>query len=388
MKELEFYNPTKLIFGRRSVEKLGKIAREYGKRCLIVTRPQSSRFAATIQRIEGILQAEGIVTCVFDGVVPNPTVESIDAGARLGREFKPDFVIGVGGGSAMDTAKCIAVGITHEGSIWDYCFFQEKQPTEKTLPFLLVTTTSGTGSQVCANAVLTLTEHQHKSGVNGPYLFAKACIVDPELMLTVPEHITASTGFDVFCHAWESYTSIRTNAFSAVFSREAIRIVLNTLPALLKDLNNIELREQMAWADTLAGFALNEAGVTVPHGIGMAIGGYYPHIMHGEALAYVYPAYMRFTWDSCIDKFAELYRLLRPDDQEQNERTSAEKACAAMDDFLKEIGMWFNWKDLGIDEAGAEQIAKNTFRLGDHTCNTRVPNEAEVREMVMAGKDR
>ena len=101
MKEFEFFNPTKLIFGRKSVEKLGKIASEYGKRCLIVTRPMSSRFAATIRRIEGILQAEGIETCVFDGVVPNPTVESIDAGARLGREFKPDLVIGVGGGSIL-----------------------------------------------------------------------------------------------------------------------------------------------------------------------------------------------------------------------------------------------------------------------------------------------
>lgn len=97
---------------------------------------------------------------------------------------------------------------------------------------------------------------------------------------------------------------------------------------------------------------------------------------------------MRFTWDSCIDKFAELYRLLKPADQETDDRIAAEKACAAMDDFLKEIGMWFNWKSLGIDETGAEQITKNNFRLGDHTCNTRVPNEAEIREMVMAGRDR
>ena len=229
MNEFVFFNPTKVIFGRNSLEKLGDVAKEYGRRCLIVTRPMSSRFANTIRRIEGILKSASIETCIFDGVVPNPTVESIDAGSRLGRTFKPDFVLGVGGGSAMDTAKCIAVGITHEGSIWDYCFFQKKQPTEKTLPFLLVTTTSGTGSQVCANAVLTLTEHQHKSGVNGPYLFAKACIIDPELMLTVPEHITASTGFDVFCHAWESYTSTRANAMSSVFSCEAIRIVLKNV---------------------------------------------------------------------------------------------------------------------------------------------------------------
>lgn len=388
MKEFEFFNPTKVIFGRNALEKLGGIAKEYGKRCLIVTRPMSSRFAGTIRRIDGILKSAGIETCIFDGVVPNPTVESIDAGSRLGRTFKPDFVLGVGGGSAMDTAKCVAVGITHEGSIWDYCFFQKKQPTERTLPFLLVTTTSGTGSQVCANAVLTLTEQQHKSGVNGPYLFAKACIVDPELMLTVPEHITASTGFDVFCHAWESYTSIRANAMSAVFSREAIRIVINTLPALLKDLQNIELREQMAFADTLAGFALHEAGVTVPHGIGMAIGGYYPHIMHGEALAYVYPAYMRFTWESCIPKFAELYRVMRPDDAAIDDRAAAEKSCMAMDDFLKKIGMWFNWNDLGIDKEGAEHIVENTFRLGDHLCNTRVPDREDVRAMVMDGKER
>lgn len=389
MKELEFFNPTKVVFGRKSIDKLGQIAKVYGTRCLIVTRSlKSSKLAETIRRIDTILKEAGIETCIYDGVVPNPTVKSIDDGAEVGRAFKPDLVLGVGGGSAMDTAKCIAVGITHEGSIWDYCFFQDKHPTEKTLPFILVTTTSGTGSQVCANAVLTLTEHQHKSGVNGPYLYAKACIIDPELMVTVPEHITASTGFDVFCHAWESYTSVRANAMSAVFSREAIRIVLKALPVVLMDLNNVELREQMAWADTLAGFALNEAGVTVPHGIGMAIGGYYPHVMHGEALAYVYPAYMRFTWDSCIEKFAELYHWLKPDATCTDERICAEAACEEMDNFLKRIGMWLGWKDLKITEEGARQIAENTFRLGDHLCNTKVPNHDDVLAMIYDGRDR
>ena len=164
---------------------------------------------------------------------------------------------------------------------------------------------------------------------------------------------------------------------------------MDVLPKLLKDLNNLDLREKMVWADTLAGFALNEAGVTVPHGIGMAIGGYYPHIMHGEALAYVYPAYMRFTWESCIDKFAELYHLLKPEHPQMDDpRKAAELACGAMDEFLKSIGMWFNWEKLGIDAEGAEQIVKNTFRLGDHTFNTRVPNEQEVRDMVMDGRNR
>ena len=172
----------------------------------------------------------------------------------------------------MDAAKAIAVEASHEGSCWDYLFYK-KQPTEKTLPIIAISSTSGTGSQVTQVSVVTNTEKRDKSALYNSILYPRVAIIDPDLMVTLPQFVTACTGFDVFCHAFESLIHPNVGAYVQSMSREAISLVAKYLPKVLADLNNVEYRSKLAWADTLAGLCIANAGVTLPHGMGMAIGG-------------------------------------------------------------------------------------------------------------------
>jgi len=207
----------------------------------------------------------------------------------------------------MDSAKAISVEATHPGTSWDYLFYKTPQPDSlKLLPVIAISTTSGTGSQVTQVAVITNSQLRDKSALYNNILYPKVSIVDPELMLSVPKFVTATTGFDVLCHAFESTINPATGAYVDLLAWEAISIVVDYLPKVLDNLSDIEAREKLAWADTLAGLCIANAGVTLPHGMGMAIGGMYPHVAHGESLAIVYPAFVEFTYEAAIRNLLKL----------------------------------------------------------------------------------
>ena len=310
----DYHQTTEIIFGRERIKEAGLIAAGYGKKVLLVTTPPSNKDLKSLyDRTLKILKNEGLEVEHFNGVMPNPTVECITEGADMAIRFEADVIVGLGGGSSIDAAKAISVEATHFGNSWDYLFFKEPQPDkDKLLPVIAITTTSGTGSHLTQVSVVTNTEERNKSALFNNILYPEVAIVDPELMLTVPEFITACTGFDVFCHAFESTINPGTGAYVELLAWEAISIVANTLPSLLNDLQNVDLREKMAWADTLAGLCIASAGVTLPHGMGMAIGGMYPHVAHGESLAIVYPACTEFTCGHAEARYAAMARKFNP----------------------------------------------------------------------------
>ncbi|MFC1739448.1 iron-containing alcohol dehydrogenase [Planctomycetota bacterium] len=382
MKNFNYYQPTEIRFGCGRVNEVGEVAAKYGKRCLLVTVPALTALEAAVKKVKASLENAGVDVAHFDGVIPNPTTQSITAGAKAAKAHKADVILGLGGGSSMDTAKAIAVEATHEGTSWDYLWFSETQPTEKTLPVIVVSTTSGTGSQVTQVAVITNTEKRDKSAIYNPIVYPRVSIVDSELMLTVPEHITASTGFDVFAHAFETYIHPNASPYTDMIAKEAIQLVVKYLPAAVKDGQNIEARTAMAWADTLAGLCIANAGVTLPHGMGMAIGGMYPHVMHGEALAVTYPDFMRYTYKSAIRQFAAIGRIFNRGFEPENDETAAEKSCDEIDKFLKEIGMWFTLEELKLPEDELPQLAKQCLVLPDYKSNPRVATLEDVTELL------
>ena len=153
MKEFNYYQPTEISFGRGRVDEIGEVVTRFGNRCLIVTGPQSPEIDPLRKKVKECLIGCGLEVAHFDKVIPNPTTDVVSEGAELAKAHNADIVLGLGGGSSMDTAKAIAVEATHEGTAWDYLFFRDTQPTEKTLPVITVTTTSGTGSHVTQVAV-------------------------------------------------------------------------------------------------------------------------------------------------------------------------------------------------------------------------------------------
>jgi len=382
MKNFNYYQPTEIRFGAGRVSEVGGVVAKSGKRCLLVTVPVFAAIKPVVEKVKASLTEAGVKVAHFDGVVPNPTTESITAGAEAAKAHKADVVLGLGGGSSMDSAKAIAVEATHKGTCWDYLWFSKTQPTEKTLPIVAVTTTSGTGSQVTQVAVVTNSEKRDKSAIYNPIVYPRVSIVDPELMLTVPEHVTASTGFDVFCHAFETYIHPNASAYTDMMAEKAIQIVIKYLPVVVQDGANIEARTALAWADTLAGLCIASAGVTLPHGMGMAIGGMYPHVMHGEALAVTYPDFVRYTYNSAVKQFATVARIFNSALESETDEIAAEKSCEEMDKFLKTIGMWLSLEGFKVPESELPQLAKQCLVLPDYKSNPKVASLEDVGKIL------
>jgi alcohol dehydrogenase class IV len=383
LKAFEYQHVGEIIFGNGRISEVGSLVSRYGRRCLVVSGPKEGALRDLYPIVGDLLEHLGLDWEHFDGVLPNPTVHLISTGAKLARKFKADVILGIGGGSSLDAAKAIAVEATHEGISWDYLFFKQK-PSSKTLPVVAVATTSGSGSQATQVAVVTDTASRDKSALANAHLIPRVAIVDPQLTLSVPPITTATTGFDVLCHAFESILNPRSNVATELFAWEALRRVIGDLPTAVQEGANLTARTSMAWADTLAGMSICRAGVALPHGIAMAVGGMFPNTPHAMALASVYRACLEFTWESAISAFARLARILEPS-LENIDAAEAAAACAGLvDEFMSGIGLTFSLKDFGISKKEIPALARQSMVLPDYTNNPRVPAYDEMLQIIAA----
>jgi alcohol dehydrogenase class IV len=382
MKNFNYFQPTEIIYGVGRVAEAGEITAKFGKKVLLVTTPAIPALEPQYNKVKQILSDAGLDVAHFDKIQPNPTTDIIAAGSDMAKNHNAEVIVGLGGGSSMDAAKAIAVETAHEGSCWGYLYFRDTQPTEKTLPVVAISTTSGTGSQVTQVSVVTNEAERIKSALYHPNIFPKIALVDPELMLTVPESVTMATGFDAFCHSFESTLNPRNSPYVDTLAWEAIQIIIDTLPALKQDLSDIEARKKMALADTYAGLCIASSGVTLPHGVGMAISGLYPHIAHGDSLALIYPAFTRFTYESAIKQFANLGRIFHPEKNGKSDAQLAKQSCEDMDKFLQKIDKWFKLKDFGMPDNEIDLLARNSMILPDNKANPRAATDEEMLELI------
>lgn len=352
-----FYQPSSIHFGEGRINELGSMVKKYGTRCLLVTTPMEPPLATLFTRIIDILSKSNIEVTHYDGVIPNPTVEVVEKGFKLACENDVEVVLAVGGGSSIDTAKIIALTNGLEAIDWEYVFKTFTSPFEsyaplspKGLPIIAVPTTSGTGSQVTQAAVIS--QGDEKNTIFHPDNFTKECIIDPELMVTLPPRITASTGFDAFSHAFESYINPRASKFTETIALEAMELVCNNLPKVLSDGKNMEYRRNLAIADTLAGTSLANAGAAAPHPLGEIIGGV-ANIPHGETLAIVFPAFLKQQWKNNLKKFARVARIFNANLVEASDEIAAKGLYNEIVKFLKAINLNVTLRDFKVT---AEQL--------------------------------
>ena len=387
MKSFNYFAPTEIVFGCGRVNEIDSYTARYGHRALLVTGSHSKSVAALVERVVSKLNDAGIETAHFNGVIPNPTTDIVTKGAELAKKLSAKVVIGIGGGSSMDAAKAIAVEATHPGTAWDYLHYTSG-PTEKTLPIITIGTTAGTGSQTTPCSVITKTEDKDKSAIWHKNIFPRVAIVDPETTLSMPPDVTAQTGFDAFCHNFEAYISVGANAFVEVMALEALKIIAEHLPKAIADGGDIEARSKMAWADTLGGLAISSAGVTLPHGLGMQIGGHCPNVSHGQSLAVIYPEFTRFTYKSAVGKFAAVGRIFNRELEKAGDDAAAEKCCEEIDSFLKRIGLWTGLDGLGVTDSDIRAIADCGQVLGDYKNNPRIATIEEMFEILSNSRKR
>lgn len=352
----DYCQPTRIHFGEGRLRELGTICKRYGDICFMVTTPDVP-LQPLYKRVKGILKEQGIEVFHFDQVSPNPSAEMVETGFRELKESGASFVLGVGGGSSIDTAKTLAFTNGQERIDWDELFLKYASPYENyesysdtVLPLITVPTTSGTGSQVTQAAVIT--KGKEKITFYHPQLFSRECILDPELMLTLPAKISASTGFDAFTHAFESYINPRASRYSEMDSMEAMKLIVENLPKVLEEPENLEYRSRMSMADTLAGRALANSGAQAPHPLSEIIGGI-THLPHGEALAVVFPSFVKHSTADNREKYAQTAKLFSEDAKD------AEDLYGLLVEFLKKIHLFTTMKELHVRREDFEEMLKS-----------------------------
>lgn len=288
--DFNFYMPTKVLSGKDAVLRHADVFSQYGSKCLIVTGGTSAKKSGALDDVTKALEQENIAYRIFDEVKQNPLAEDCYRAGQIARDFEVDFILGIGGGSALDSAKAVAAYATNKTlsaeGIYDYDFLLTP------LPLLLVGTTAGTGSEVTGTAVLTRADGTKKS-VNGKYFYAKVAFADPKYTYSVPMEVTVSTALDALCHATEGWFSNNTGDLSFLFARKALPELYSALTIFYenRELPNEMARDILYYASLYAGITLNACGMGFPHAMGYVLTEDF-NIPHGRACAAFLPKYV------------------------------------------------------------------------------------------------
>ncbi len=314
MRNFSYFMPSRIFFGAGSVKKLSRAALPAGKG-LIITGGTSTRKLGYVDKVAQALADGGHETVVYADVQPNPTIEGVRTCAALAREQGCTFVVGLGGGSSIDTAKAAAVMATNDGDWWDYVFGgsgKGQKIPNPALPIVAITTTAGTGTE--ADPWTVITNGEEKIGGGGDKTFPTLSIVDPDFMMTVPPHLTAYQGFDALFHACEGYIANIASPISEMFSLKAIELIGKSLPRAVANGADKDARADVALANTLAGFVESMSSCTSEHSIEHALSAYHPSLPHGAGLISISLEYYKLFTQACAGKLVDMARALGKDD--------------------------------------------------------------------------
>ena len=380
--------PGKLIFGPGRLAALGDEAKSLGRRAFVATTRDLSALGL-IDRVRELLETAGLAVTLYEDVQPDPTSVAVDDAAAIARETGCDLVIGLGGGSAIDLAKGVAVAATHPSPIWDYVTFtgaNAKPVTGAVLPVIAVPTTAGTGSEVTLGTVLDNPDRAMKAALLSPYVYPRLALVDPELTYTMPAKVTAITGFDALTHGMEAYlNAVRCNPASDLFALETVRLVVRYLPRVVADGTDREARERMAWAATLGGLSIALSNTTVAHAMGLPMGARLG-TPHGLALSRLLPVVLAHSWPAQPARFAALAEAIGIARPKLGEAEKARALAPWLKRFIEEIRLGMLWMGLGATPEGSfllDTLTDDVFAYMGRPIQQHLPifSRSEMRQM-------
>ena len=306
MSVMSFSIPREIYYGENSLSKLADLK---GAKAAIVTGGTSMKRFGFLDKAISILKDGGIESIVIDGVEPNPSIKTVMSGAKIMLEFKPDWIVAIGGGSALDAAKVMWCFYEHpELKFEDIIAVGSMPALRNKARFIAIPSTSGTASEITAFSVITDTENHIKYPIVAGDMVPDIAILDPSLPMTMPAHITANTGMDVMCHALEALASIASTNFTEPYAVRAIELVKEYLPIAYSDPKNLEARENMHEASALAGMAFTNASLGLVHSLAHKIGGEFG-VTHGLANAILLPFIIDYN-RQFTDKYTYIEKLL------------------------------------------------------------------------------
>ena len=363
-----YCNPTKLYFGEDSLNSLNTELPKYGRNVVLIYGGGSIKKNGIYEEVVSILKKNGKEVAEISGVMPNPTLAKLYEGVEIARNHQADFILAVGGGSVCDYAKAVSVSVHCEDDPWQKYYVRFEEPECETIPVGCVLTMVGTGSEMNAGSVITNQETKQKIG----HVFAdeaimpKFSILNPRYTMTLPHYQMVSGIYDIFNHICEQYFSGEDDNTSDYISEGLMRSLLHSSRIANENPQDYEARSNIMWTATWALNTLVAKGKTTDwmvHMLGQAVGGY-TNATHGMTLAAVSLPYYRYILPYGLAKFKRFAVNVWDVDQEgKDDRQVAEEGLAAMENWMKELGLVMNIRELGADEAMIEGIADVTLAM-------------------------
>lgn len=376
-KMFSFQGAGEIHFGSGAVNQLADLSVRFGTgKVLLVMDPFLSRSPLKDRLFEDLTQ-KGLTPVLFDQIEPEPSPTSAEAGAGLARREDCLLIIGIGGGSALDTAKAVAMLAINKGKVSDYVGLD--RVLRPGLPTVLIPTTAGTGSEVTFTAVFTNRVAKTKGGINSRFLYPTIALLDPELTLSLPPQITAQTGMDALTHAVEAYTSNKANPLSDMVAEKAIVLIGQFLKKAVKNGKDLEAREGMLLGSLLAGMALANAGVGAVHAMAYPLGAMF-NISHGLANAVLLPYVLEFNRLARPERFARVNQLLGGPVTALSANQGAQRCVKRISTLSQAIGIPKNLKELGIPKKSIKAMAEGAIKVARPIENN--PRPITVKDIV------
>ena len=376
----QFKAPSVIVNGPGAAKEVGNFAKGLGKKALIVTDSNLEKFGLP-KEVRNSLETAGVPFAVYDKVVAEPTMSYTEEGLKVYKEAQADFVIAVGGGSPMDTAKSIAVLSTNTGKIGD--FMGANKIPKPGVPLITIPTTAGTGSEVTPFTIITDTTRDVKMLIASPYIIPRVALVDPLMTLTMPQDITAATGLDALTHAIEAYVSVKSQPITDTLALQAIRVISANLRQAWSNGDNLEARTNMVMGALQAGLAFANSSVALVHGMARPIGAYF-HVRHGVSNATLLPTVIEFSVLGNPRRYAEIAEAMGEITEGLSLLDAAYLAAEAvkrLNDDLKVPTL----KGLGVEEkkfnSVVKQMAADAIASGSPGNNPRKATPEEIVEL-------
>ena len=374
-----YYSPTKVIFGKGTENQVGELIKTYGaKKVLIHYGGKSAVKSGLIDRVKASLKASGVAYTELGGVVPNPRLSKVREGIELGKREDVDFILAVGGGSVIDSAKAISYGLAEpQKDVWE--LFAKKRKAENFLSIASILTISAAGSETSNSCVITNEETGEKRSYNDDIARPKFAIMNPELTMSLPDYQTESGCADIMMHTMERYFTQGGNMeLTDEIAEGLLRTVIKCAKILHHDPENYEARAEVMWAGSLSHNGLtgcgNDGGDFASHMLEHEMGGMFD-VTHGAGLSAIWPSWARYVYKNCLPRFVRYATRVMGVTTEDTDEKTALKGIEAMENFYREIGMPVNFKELGIaptDEQIREMAESCVRATGGHKGSAKV----------------
>ncbi|MBU3568716.1 iron-containing alcohol dehydrogenase [Priestia aryabhattai] len=374
----QFQTADHIISGPNSLESLGEQLRLIGtevKSALIITQPPMKDLGF-VDKVTNQLSTKGIKTDINMNILPEPTVENIEEVFQSSANEQYDVLIGIGGGSVLDTTKILSVLRTNDKSVRG--LLGTDLVEHPGVPTILIPTTSGTGSEVTPNAIVTLPDEELKIGIVSKYLLPKIVILDPMLTLGLPRPITAATGMDAFTHSLESFISNKANLISDMVALESIRLISSSIVEAYQNGDSVEAREKMLVGSMYGGMALTSAGTAAVHALAYPLGGKFK-IPHGVANSMLLPHVMEFNMDAITDRLFLVAEPMGISVQGYSKAEVAQKVVDRIVEWTNVLEIPQNLKEYGVTEDDIPELAISAAKVTRLLNNN--PKEVSLEDM-------